>query len=125
MERTGGRYCAGMSDPHEPPPAPDDVLQVLRNFMAERDWNQFHTPANLAKSIAIESGELLECFQWEETVDRERTLAEVADVLTYAYLLADVLGARPDELILDKLTVTAEKYPVEMAYGRSDKHDRL
>ena len=101
------------------------VLGHLRDFTAKRDWAQFHTEANLAKSITIEAGELLECFQWSEDFDRNRVQEELADVLTYAYLLADKLGTDPQQLILDKLAVTDGKYPVDKARGRADKYDRL
>jgi len=105
--------------------ASEDVLNRLRDFNERRNWDQFHSEANLSKSIAIEAGELLECFQWNEDFDRERVLEELADVLTYAYLLADKLGADPERAILDKLVVTESKYPVDKAWGRSDKYDRL
>ena len=64
--------------------ASDSVFAALREFVAERDWGQFHTPANLAKSISIEAGELLECFQWSDDADPGPDREELADVLTYA-----------------------------------------
>lgn len=94
-------------------------------MVAERDWAQFHTPENLAKSISIEAGELLECFQWSSGPDLSRVTEELADVLTYCYLLADRLGLDPDEIVIDKLAVTNDKYPVEKARGRSAKYDEL
>lgn len=93
--------------------------------MREREWSQFHTPANLAKSISIEAGELLECFQWGEEGDPERVRGELADVVTYCTLLAMRLDVDLDEIVLDKLAVTAEKYPVDRAKGRSAKYDVL
>jgi len=93
--------------------------------MAERDWAQFHTPENLAKSISIESGELLECFQWDADADSDRVADELADVLTYAVLLADRLDLDPEQIVLDKLERTGRKYPVEKAKGRSTKYDQL
>ena len=101
------------------------VLQDLHAFVAERDWAQFHSPENLAKSIAIEAGELLECFQWSSSAEDSDVRAELADVLTYCYLLADRLGASPAELVAAKLEVTRAKYPVEQSRGRSEKYDRL
>lgn len=98
---------------------------ALRAFVAERDWSQFHTPENLAKSITIEAAELLECFQWNADATPERVREELADVLTYCYLLADRLGAEPAQLILDKLEETRAKYPADKARGRSEKYDRL
>jgi len=97
----------------------------LRAFVEERDWSQFHTPANLAKSVAIEAGELLECFQWSDEPDVAAVRSELADVLTYSYLLADRLGFDPAEIVLEKLAVTAQKYPIEKARGRSDRYDQL
>lgn len=105
--------------------ASEDVLKRLRNFNERRDWGQFHTEANLAKSISIEAGELLECFQWSDEFDSNRIQEEVADVLTYAYLLADRMGLDPEQVILDKLAITEQKYPVEKARGRADKYDQL
>lgn len=98
---------------------------ALRAFVAERDWGQFHTTENLAKSISIEAGELLECFQWDSDVPAERVQDELADVLTYCYLLADRLGVSPERIILDKLAKTDRKYPVDKAKGRSTKYDQL
>ena len=69
----------------------ESLLETLRVFMAERDWQQFHSPENLAKSISIEAAELLECFQWNSEGDREEVADELADILTYALLLADKL----------------------------------
>lgn len=93
--------------------------------MAERDWAQFHSRENLAKSIAIEAGELLECFQWGETASDQRIEEELADVLTYCYLLADRLGVTPEDVILSKLDVTRAKYPVDKSRGRSARYDEL
>jgi len=101
------------------------VMPILRAFIAERDWAQFHSPENLAKSIAIEAGELLEEFQWSPEFDVERVRLELADVLTYCYELADRLGMDPEAIILEKLAITEEKYPVEKARGRSAKYDQL
>lgn len=101
------------------------VSDALREFVAERDWSQFHTPVNLAKSIAIEAGELLECFQWDEPAHDNRVAEELADVLTYCLLLADRLGVDANRIVLDKLEVTRAKYPVEKARGRSEKYDQL
>lgn len=97
----------------------------LAAFVAERDWAQFHTPENLAKSIAIEAGELLECFQWSADADAEQVRGELADVLTYCILLADRIGADPDQLVREKLAVTRAKYPADKARGRSAKYDAL
>jgi dCTP diphosphatase len=101
------------------------VRDELAAFVAERDWAQFHTPENLAKSISIEAAELLECFQWNSDADPERVREELADVLTYCLLLAERLGAEPNALVLEKLALTRAKYPIEKAKGRSEKYDAL
>ncbi len=101
------------------------LAEEIQAFVAERDWAQFHSAENLAKSIAIEAGELLECFQWNSEASRERVLDELADVLTYCNLLAANLGADPDQIVLDKLEVSRSKYPVDKARGRSEKYDQL
>lgn len=103
----------------------DEVATVLRDFVSERDWDQFHSPENLAKSIVIEAGELLECFQWQSAPDRETVAGELADVLTYCRLLAAKLDLDPDQIVLDKLATTRAKYPVEKARGSSKKYDQL
>ncbi|WP_308291508.1 nucleotide pyrophosphohydrolase [Microbacterium sp. G2-8] len=95
------------------------VQRDLRAFVAERDWAQFHSPENLAKSISIEAAELLEEFQWGEPRDDDGVRDELADVLTYCLLLAERLGVDPLEIVRDKLAKTREKYPVEKARGRS------
>ena len=103
----------------------EDLLVALRQFVAERNWQQFHTPENLAKSISIESAELLELFQWSEPSDLEEVKDELADVLTYCILLADKYDLEVEKLVLEKLEKTKTKYSVEKSYGRSEKYDRL
>ena len=101
------------------------LLEQLREFVAERDWAQFHTSENLAKSVSIEAAELLELFQWDSEVDEARLRDEIADVLTYCYLLADKHGLDPEEIGLQKLEQTKNKYPAETARGKSTKYDQL
>jgi dCTP diphosphatase len=101
------------------------VHETLAAFVAERDWAQFHTPENLAKSVAIEAGELLECFQWGAEADPKRVREELADVLTYCLLLADRIGADPEQIVLEKLEITRKKYPVDKARGSSKKYDEI
>ena len=101
------------------------MRDALRAFVSERDWAQFHSPENLAKSVSIEAGELLECFQWGPDADADRVRDELADVLTYCLLLADRLGEDPDGIVLDKLSRTRDKYPVDKSRGRSTKYDQL
>ena len=95
------------------------------NFTHERDWGQFHSPENLAKSISIESAELLECFQWNSNYDRKEVCKELADVVNYCILLADRLGVRLEDIVLEKLEETRKKYPVEKSKGKSIKYDKL
>jgi len=105
--------------------AETSVRDEIAAFVAERDWAQFHSPENLAKSISIEAAELLECFQWSADGDMARVREELADVLTYCFMLAERIGADPSQIILDKLAVTREKYPVSKSRGRSTKYDQL
>jgi len=102
-----------------------DVSDLLRAFVEERDWAQFHSPENLAKSVVIEAGELLECFQWGDDAPRDRVVEELADVATYCHLLAAKLDVDLDQIVRDKLEVTRTKYPADKARGRSEKYDRL
>ena len=97
----------------------------LAAFVAEREWAQFHSPENLAKSVSIEAGELLECFQWSAEAETNRVSEELADVLTYCLLLADRIGVDPNQIVRDKLAVTRSKYPIDKARGRSTKYDAL
>ena len=93
--------------------AHEQTLAQLREFVAERDWARFHTPASLAKSISIEAAELLEHFQWtEDGADMAEVQDELADVLTYAFMFADHMGWDVDEVIQAKLVKTRVKHPV-------------
>lgn len=94
-------------------------------FSEERDWAQFHSPENLAKSISIEAAELLECFQWSADADHDRAAEELADVLTYCILMGDRLGVDLDDIVLQKLETSRAKYPIEKSRGRSAKYDAL
>lgn len=111
-----------------------DLAGELRRFAAERDWGQFHTPKNLAISLAVEVGELLEHVQWgsdEEiaarlgTADgREALSQELADVLIYLVRLADVTGIDLLGAAASKIAANAERYPADEVRGSSDKRDR-
>jgi dCTP diphosphatase len=105
--------------------AEQDILRALSSFVEKRDWGQFHTVENLAKSISIEAAELLELFQWSQEDDISKIADELADVLTYCFLLAQKLELSPEEIILSKLEKTALKYPEDKARGTSAKYDRL
>lgn len=103
-----------------------DTINRIRKFTDDRDWDQFHSPANLAKSIVIEAAELLECFQWsDEGYDIQHIREELADVLVYSQNLLDRLGLDADEIVNMKMSQNEEKYPVEKAKGSSAKYDQL
>ena len=104
----------------------EELMKEIKEFNEEREWDQFHSPENLAKSISIEAGELLECFQWNgEEFNREDVLEELADVFTYAIQMAMKLEVSPEEIIMKKLEKTKKKYPVEKAKGVSTKYNKL
>ncbi|MCR5104924.1 MAG: nucleotide pyrophosphohydrolase [Eubacterium sp.] len=103
-----------------------ETINRIRKFTEDRDWDQFHTPANLAKSISIEANELLECFQWsDEDYNLDNVKEELADVLVYCRNMLDKLGLDEDEIVNVKMTKNEHKYPVEKAKGRSDKYTEL
>lgn len=110
-----------------------DLRDALRAFAAERDWEQFHTPKNLAMALAGEAGEVIEHFQWltaEQSAaldqpTRDAVSLELADVLLYLVRLADVLDIDLPTAARCKLAINAQRYPVDKAHGRADKYDRL
>lgn len=104
----------------------DETIQRIRKFTEDRDWDQFHAPVHLAKSIVIEAAELLECFQWDDDkYDVEHVKEELADVMVYCQNLADKLGVDPDDIINKKMDQNEAKYPVAKAKGKADKYDKL
>ena len=104
----------------------DTTINRIRQFSEDRDWDQFHTPANIAKSIVIEAAELLECFQWSDTeYDLQHIKEELADVLVYSQNLLDKLGLDADEIINMKMDQNEAKYPVEKAKGSAAKYTEL
>ena len=103
-----------------------ETIERIRKFTEDRDWDQFHSPSNLEKSIVIEAAELLECFQWsDEEYDLQHVKEELADVMVYCQNLLDKLGLDADEIINMKMTQNEAKYPVDKAKGKSDKYDQL
>ena len=103
-----------------------ELQQSIDHFVEERQWQQFHTPANLAKSISIEANELLECFQWNESeYSLEHVKEELADVLNYCLRMASVLNLDIREIVLQKMEKNALKYPVEKARGNAAKYTEL
>lgn len=97
----------------------------LIEFRDERDWKQFHTPENLAKSISIEAGELLECYQWNDDADMDSVKEELADVFIYCVLMSDRLGVDLLDIAEMKITKNAKKYPVNKAKGNAIKYNKL
>ena len=103
-----------------------ETIDRIRKFTEDRDWSQFHSPANLAKSISIEANELLECFQWdEENYDREHVIEELADVMVYCQDMLDVLELDVDQIVNDKMVMNEKKYPVEKAKGNAKKYSDM
>jgi NTP pyrophosphatase (non-canonical NTP hydrolase) len=110
-----------------------DLTQQLSQFAQERDWQQFHSPKNLASALVVEAGELLEHFQWlteaqsrELPADKRAAVGkEIADVLLYLLQLASALGIDPVQAAHAKLAANAVRYPVDRARGTSRKHDEL
>lgn len=103
-----------------------ETIERIRKFTEDRDWEQFHSPANIAKSIVIEAAELLECFQWdEENYDVQHVKEELADVIVYCQDMLDKLGLDVDEIVNMKMAQNEAKYPVEKAKGSAAKYDKL
>lgn len=103
-----------------------ETIDRIREFTEDRDWDQFHSPGNLAKSISIEANELLECFQWSDTeYDLEHVKEELADVIVYCQNMLDKLGLDVDDIVNRKMAKNEAKYPVEKAKGNAAKYDQL
>lgn len=104
----------------------DLLNKEIKEFVDERDWNKFHSPANLAKSISIEANELLECFQWEENnFNLDDVKDELADVINYCIKMSQVLNLDIYEIVMNKLEKTRKKYPVEKCKSKATKYNKL
>lgn len=108
----------------------DETIRRVLKFRDDRNWRQFHTPKDLALSLSLEASELLEVFQWSGTdlECREKTdkiREELADVLSYCILMADVCGLDLDEIMNEKVAKNEAKYPVEKAWGSAAKYTEL
>lgn len=104
----------------------EQVKQRIDKFNKDRDWDKFHSPVNLAKSISIEANELLECFQWNDNeYDIEAVKEELADVMNYCIQLSQVLGVDIIDIINAKMDKTEKKYPVDKSKGVSTKYNKL
>ena len=103
-----------------------ETLERIKKFRDERDWQQFHTPSNLAKAISIESGELLEEFLWDnDNFNLQNVKEELADVMIYCIHMANALDVNIEDIINMKMDKNELKYPVEKAKGKSTKYTEL
>jgi NTP pyrophosphatase (non-canonical NTP hydrolase) len=100
------------------------LIKKIIEFRDKRDWKKFHTGENLAKSVVIEAGELLELFQWQnEEKDTKNLKRELADILIYCVLIADVYSLNIEEIIKEKLLENGKKYPISLVKGKSKKYN--
>lgn len=103
-----------------------ETIKRIRKFTTDREWDEFHSPANLAKSISIEANELLECFQWSDTdYNLQHVKEELADVIVYCQNMLDKLDLDVDEIVNMKMEQNETKYPIEKAKGSSKKYNEL
>lgn len=104
-----------------------EIIEALKEFRNERDWEQFHNPKDLALALSIESAELLELFLWKKAEDAntEKVKEELADIFSFAFLLAEKYGFDVKEIVLDKIKNNGEKYPVDKSKGTAKKYDEL
>ncbi len=105
----------------------EEIIKALLKFRNERDWEQFHNPKDLALALSIESAELLELFLWKKSEDAitEKVKEELADIFSFAFLLAEKYGFDIKEIVLDKIKTNEEKYPVDKAKGSAKKYNEL
>lgn len=105
----------------------EKLISALKDFRDERDWTQFHNAKDLALALSIEAGELLEAFLWKDAAaaDREKVKEELADVFSFALLLAEKYGFDVEEIVLEKIRKNAEKYPADKAKGNAKKYTEL
>lgn len=99
-----------------------DLIKQILKFRNERDWKQFHTPENLAKSISLEAAEILEHFQWDSDFNKEALSEEVADVFIYLVLMADSINVDLITIAKEKLLKNIEKYPIDKSKSNSKKY---
>ena len=102
-----------------------ETIERIRRFSSDRDWGQYHTAPNIAKSICIEAAELLECYQWSDEANLEHVKEELADVIVYCQNMLDCLGLDVNEIVNSKLTKNEAKYPVEKARWSAAKYTEL
>lgn len=103
-----------------------ETMERIKKFRDDRDWQQFHTPSNLAKAISIESGELLEEFLWDnDNFNLQNVKEELADVMIYCIHMTNALDVNIEDIINMKMDKNELKYPVEKAKGKSTKYTEL
>ena len=105
----------------------EEIIQALLKFRNERDWEQFHNPKDLALAISIESAELLELFLWKnaDEANKEKVKEELADIFAFAFLLAEKYQFDIREIVLEKIILNSQKYPIAKATGSSKKYNEL
>ncbi|MCF6403569.1 nucleotide pyrophosphohydrolase [Chitinophaga filiformis] len=105
----------------------ENLINALKAFRDERDWTQFHNAKDLALALSIEASELLETFLWKdaEDADRNKVKEELADVFSFALLLAEKYNFDVEEIVLEKIRKNAEKYPADKAKGNAKKYTEL
>lgn len=105
----------------------EEIIEKLKKFRDERNWEQFHNNKDLAIALNIETSELLELFLWKNNkeVDKEELKEELADILSYALLIADKNKLDIKEIILDKIAKNAKKYPIDKAKNTANKYNKL
>lgn len=105
----------------------EEIKEIIHTFTVERDWDQFHNGKDLAIALSLEAGELLEAFLWKdpEEVSKEKICEELADVFNYAFLIAHKYNLDVRQIILDKMSKNALKYPIEKAKGTAKKYNEL
>jgi NTP pyrophosphatase (non-canonical NTP hydrolase) len=100
----------------------EEITLELLKFRDERDWDQFHTPKDLALAVSVEAAELLELYLWKENADPEKVKEEIADVIVFSLLLAEKYGFDVKEIVMEKMEKNRKKYPVEKAKGSAKKY---
>lgn len=105
----------------------EEITNALIEFRNERDWEQFHNPKDLALAINVEAGELLELFLWKkaEEANKEKIQEELADILAYSFLLAEKYGFEVKDIVMNKIKINGEKYPVDKSKGTAKKYNEL
>lgn len=103
-----------------------EIIELLVKFRDDRNWQQFHSPENLSKSIVIEAAELLENFQWDSISPSIQNIKEeLADIMGYCLLLCNHYNLDIEEILKEKIKINSQKYPISKSFGKSDKYNTL